>query len=509
MPAAGDITPGTVRNHAAEEHRVEPREGAVEAGDETPGHGEPDIGGVVDLAGEAIPAVNEDGAGGGLDNLGVVDGLPWNLGEGPTVDNLAGLRGTETVLLGVAAVPDPVPEEVSSGKGTKSPRVPAVGVRVMVGKVDCAVAVGQRDTREVPEDKHESPLLEVHVPGSDNELLGLAAGVGVKPVSHQQEADLARHKAVLFVLTSSCGETENEEEVPRHANLAEHLEVEDAEHTRVELGAHEEVIDGVAGHAVLLAAPEGREVGDEGDDEPAEDGDGQQGAELIDDVIQSKEAAEVQNAEDSEGRVHASVGIAEIWKTLATSVRQRLSIAPNSRKGAVAEALEDQVGPVPNPNLQLRESTGVDEVGKMADEIEVGLVRAAASWDFAVIVGCADPHVPHEDREEDHESQSTERATKLEFARVIDLGIQARAPAINHRLLLNIGVVSHSLGADGSLAFGSGAVGEARSVTISMTVGMAVGVAIRMAIRMAIGGRLRHVVFVFKWSNFASGAATS
>jgi hypothetical protein len=46
-------------------------------------------------------------------------------------------------------------------------------------------------------------------------------------------------------------------------------------------------------------------------------------------------------------------------------------------------------------------------------------------------------------------------------------------------------------------------------VTISMTVGMAVGVAIRMAIRMAIGGRLRHVVFVFKWSNFASGAATS
>lgn len=138
----GDIMLGMVCNYVVEEYWVELREGVVEVGDEILGYGELDIGGVVDFVGEVILVVNEDGVGGGFDNFGVVDGLLWNLGEGLMVDNFVGFCGMEMVFLGVVVVLDLVLEEVSSGKGIKSLRVLVVGVRVMVGKVDCVVVVG-------------------------------------------------------------------------------------------------------------------------------------------------------------------------------------------------------------------------------------------------------------------------------------------------------------------------------------------------------------------------------
>lgn len=160
-----NVTRGAVSNHADEEEGVEPREGALKASDKTPRDGEPDIGRVVDLAGESVPTVDEDGALGGGDGLGVVDGLPGDLGEGLAPDNLALLHGTEAVLLTVAAIPDPVPEEVSREHGGEDAAVPTVDVRVVVGKVDGAVAVRKGNASKVPEDEHETPLLIVHVPG--------------------------------------------------------------------------------------------------------------------------------------------------------------------------------------------------------------------------------------------------------------------------------------------------------------------------------------------------------
>lgn len=53
-----DVTRCAVGNHAAKENGVEPREGAVEASDQTPGDGEPGIGSVVNLAGKTVPAIN-------------------------------------------------------------------------------------------------------------------------------------------------------------------------------------------------------------------------------------------------------------------------------------------------------------------------------------------------------------------------------------------------------------------------------------------------------------------
>ena len=121
----------------------------------------------MDLASIPVPSVNKNGiARRSRESLGVVDGLPGNLGEGPAPDNLAALHGPEPVLLAVAAVPDPVKEEVRDEKRGKGDSVPSVLRRVVVGKVDGAVAVRKRDTGQIPEDEHESPLLVVHVPVS-------------------------------------------------------------------------------------------------------------------------------------------------------------------------------------------------------------------------------------------------------------------------------------------------------------------------------------------------------
>lgn len=49
-----DVTQSTVRDHAGEEQRVEPGEGAGESSDEAPVQGEEEIASVVDLAGLAI-----------------------------------------------------------------------------------------------------------------------------------------------------------------------------------------------------------------------------------------------------------------------------------------------------------------------------------------------------------------------------------------------------------------------------------------------------------------------
>ena len=201
LTAAGNVSPGAVGDHAAEEDGVEPGEGALEASDEAPADGEVGVAAIMDLAGEAVPAVDQDAvADVGLDDLGVVDCLPGQLGEGLALDHLAALHGAEAVLLAVAAVPDPVDKQVAGVERNKRIAVPAVLLGRVVGEVDGAVAVRQGDTSKVPEDEHEAPLLVVHVPGGHNELLTFGAGVGVEEVSHNQETDLARDVAITLPL---------------------------------------------------------------------------------------------------------------------------------------------------------------------------------------------------------------------------------------------------------------------------------------------------------------------
>lgn len=199
------------------------------------------------LARQPVPPIRQDlVAQPRLDRARVLERLPRHLGERVAQAEGAALGGAEAVLLAVAAVPDPVDEEVASEHGGEDGRVVAVRVGVVLGEVEGAVAVRERDAGEVPEDEHEAPLFVVHVPGGDDELLALGARVGVEVVRHEDEADLARDVAVGFVLAHGGAGREEEEDVPREADLEEHFEVEDAKQARVELGAHEEVVDVVA-----------------------------------------------------------------------------------------------------------------------------------------------------------------------------------------------------------------------------------------------------------------------
>lgn len=252
-----------MHNHETKEDRVEPREGRVEAGDHTPAESKVHVASVVDLASILVPTITEEGVTSvGLDLLGVLDGLPGELREGLAVELVTTLLSAEHVLLRVTSVPHPVGEEVAGEEPDKNGPGVRVNLGIVVGKEDGAVAVRQRHTSQVPEDEHETPLLVVHVPSGGNHLLTLAAGVGIQEVSHEQEGHLSGDVAVLFVLTSAASESDKEQDEPRQTDLEEHLEIEPAKHTGVQLSTHEEIVDVVASHSVLSATHESRDVGD-------------------------------------------------------------------------------------------------------------------------------------------------------------------------------------------------------------------------------------------------------
>lgn len=355
-----------MRDHAAEEDGVEPGEGAAEARDQAPADGEEGVAGVVQLARLAVPAIHKEAvAGGGGDLLRVLNGLPRDLGERVALGVGAPLHGPEAVFLAVAAIPNPVDEQVRDVQADQEGAVPAVLVGGVVGQVDDAVAVGERHARHVPEDEHEAPLLIVHVPGRDDELLALAACVGVEPVRHHEEHNLAGHVPVLLVLTYGVTDAKQQQDVPRQADLEEHLEVKNAKHARVKLSAHEEVVDGMTCHAVLGATVDGREIGDDGYKIPRQDRDGQQRAKIVDDGRDPVDTSEVQDGGDGQGGVQREEAGAVVLELLATLMGQRLSVCVNPRRIEVEDNLEGAKDPVSSPCPEVGERVGVDEVAEV------------------------------------------------------------------------------------------------------------------------------------------------
>lgn len=73
---------------------------------------------------------------------------------------------SESILLGVCSVPNPVHEEVRRVKQDQNKPVPVINGRCMVRQVDGAMTVSQRDACHVPEYEHKTPLLIIHIPES-------------------------------------------------------------------------------------------------------------------------------------------------------------------------------------------------------------------------------------------------------------------------------------------------------------------------------------------------------
>jgi hypothetical protein len=124
------------------------------------------------------------------------------------------------------------------------------------------------------------------LPSRHDTLFTFAASIGVQEVRHEEEPNFPRNVAIDLVLPSCSTERYEEEDEPRKANLEEHLKIKDTEHSRIELRAHEEIIDMIPGHAMLRATSQRGEVCDEGHQEAGDDGDAQKRPELIDDSVQ-------------------------------------------------------------------------------------------------------------------------------------------------------------------------------------------------------------------------------
>lgn len=437
------------------------------------------------LASHLVPTVAQNGVARiTLDADGVLNLLPGKLGECLALDLVASALGAEELGLAVARVPNPVHEEVGGEEEDEGKAGVRVHGRVVVGKVDGAVAVREGHTGHVPEDEHEAPLFVEDVPGRGgsatctnkrvqrtkkkkgsnsprhgNHLFTLAAGIRIQEMRHEQETHLGGDVTVQLELSCGTAHGNHEENEPGHADLEEHLHVDPAKHSRVELGAHEEVVDGIASHSVLCTARNGGEVGNEGNDEAGDDGNAHQRTKLINQGVQLEDAGDVEDDASNDGGVEGPDAGAVVHELLAAEMRQRLALGVDAGEEVVEDALSGTKDPVDGPGLFVRVGAGVCELEQVLCKVQPRLVGGCTRGKHAVVVCCANPHVPHEGREADHHHHDTGSAAKVEVRAVVDLGVGALEPAINDALLLGLA----RLGGNGGLAIG---VGRAVCVTI-------------------------------------------
>ena len=182
----------------------------------------------------------------------------------------------------------------------------------------------------------------------------------------------------------------------------------------------------------------GREVGNKADQDTGKDGDREEGAELINDGVEFEDAGEVKDGDNDDGSVEAPVSRAVVLEHLAVLMGERLAISPDTGQQAVARTLEDEEAPIDQPRVRMGECMGVDEVVKVSTELLQGLAFFREGK-VAVVLGSANPHVPHEKREKYHEGECTQAAAELHVTGHIDLGVHARLPAVKHLLGLGRG----------------------------------------------------------------------
>ena len=400
---------------------------------------------------------------------------------------VATLLGAEEFGLRIASVPDPVHEDVGGEEEEHGHTAVGIFRGVVVGQEDGAVAVRKRHAGHVPENEHEAPLLVKHVPKSvesaslildqrgeslehqvlpahRNQFLALGARVGIQKVGHEQEAHLGSDIAVRLPLSRSTTKSDEKQNVPGQANLEEHLHVDPAEHSRVELGAHEKVVDGVACHPVLRASCNGADVGDERNDETGKYGDAHDGTKLVNQSVELEEPRDVKSNGGGDCNVETPHARAVVGKLLVLEVRQRLALDVDSREKVIEDALRDAKDPVDGPRPAMRKGASVGELNEVLCKVEIRLVRRRARGEFAVVIVCANPHVPHEGREANHHHNHTGRTAKVKVRVCVNLGVAALEPAVDDARL-------------GCLGFGCRTIGLSICIPIDVAVGVAIALA--------------------------------
>jgi hypothetical protein len=295
------------------------------------------------------PVHKDDIATFGCDGLRVLHRLPWELGEGLALYIVTCRLGFEAVFLAVARVPDPVHKKVRHEQCRQGNFVPPVHAGIMVRKVDGAMTVAQWNSGKVPKYEHEPQFFIIHIPGRDYAFFSFGAGIRIQEMHHTEKSYFAGDIAVLLVLPSCCAEGEEKKDVPWYSDLEEHLEIEQAKHSWVELGTHEEVIDWIAGHAVGGTSEDGGDVCDKGGKEARDDGDGHYRPEFVNDAVDFEEAGCVKNGRESEGSVQRPNTGAIVDELSVSCMGERFAFCVDSGEEKVAGSFEQEEGPVYRP----------------------------------------------------------------------------------------------------------------------------------------------------------------
>ena len=127
------------------------------------------------------------------------------MGEGLSDNECSLFHLSEPVLLAITCVEDIIGAEKKGVEKDIDTDGPLVDGRVVSDEVKNTMAISQRDTSHVPEDEHIAPLFMRHVPGSDNQLLTLSAGIGVQPMSQKEESSLGSDISQSLILLNGSG----------------------------------------------------------------------------------------------------------------------------------------------------------------------------------------------------------------------------------------------------------------------------------------------------------------
>lgn len=171
-------------------------------------------------------------------------------------------------------------------------------------------------------------------------------------MSHHQEADFARHISIGFILPGRGTHADEQQDVPRKSDFKEHLKIQDAKQSRIQLCTHKEVVDRIPGDAMLCTTSEGREVGNEREDKTSDDGHTHQRAKFIDDRVQLENARNMEAKGHSDRRVERRDGGTTIRQLFTSQVLQRSAFDFDSGQIQVAGGLEDEESPVDCPRFQ-------------------------------------------------------------------------------------------------------------------------------------------------------------
>jgi hypothetical protein len=119
---------------------------------------------------------------------------------------------------------------------------------------------------------------------------------------------------------------------------------------------------------------------------------------------------------------------------VAPFVVEAAAVAHHTGHVAVHDSLKNKEDPVNSPCSRSRVGSLIDQIAKMLAECCPGLAFGRQRQ-VTIVVSRTDPHVPHQQRESDHQSKSTKRAAEFELVGSTIFVVSYSKPALGLLLL--------------------------------------------------------------------------